>query len=340
MASPFEEGTKGSLPFINQYVDIEKEIIKIQLGEHFEEAKFEIEYYLNVNKEGIQIPLLFQALEFKREFKVNLNDTTKIEIKDIPQQYLMNSTKFDDFKYFLNDDLEVTIWWGENSGSIERLRNFKFFEIDLPVGKHKIKIEYIGNAWLDKSDWVRKYNYKYSLSPAKHWKSFGDLVIELDASNFQGKLTTNLGESKFKEEGNLMIWNFDELPANTIEIEYKPKIDRLTSCLISISPLGISTLISIILVIIHIIAIKENRKTSNKRFSVTVIIGSIILPILSMYIYVASYGLIDKLIGKEASQFHGYAFLVIFLYPIILIFYMTTIWQVDLYWKRKLMIEK
>jgi hypothetical protein len=70
MASPVKEGTLGTRPFISQYVHILHENLRITIDEDFQYADFEIEYIINAEKSGAQIPLLFYASEYYTNFEV------------------------------------------------------------------------------------------------------------------------------------------------------------------------------------------------------------------------------------------------------------------------------
>ncbi|MEM6698842.1 MAG: hypothetical protein AAF599_10630, partial [Bacteroidota bacterium] len=70
MASPIQSGTFTASPFINQYVNILNEEIKITLNDDFSEAEFEVVYQIEALKDGIQIPLIFYALYYKDQFQI------------------------------------------------------------------------------------------------------------------------------------------------------------------------------------------------------------------------------------------------------------------------------
>lgn len=42
-----------------------------------------------------------------------------------------------------------------------------------------------------------------------------------------------------------------------------------------------------------------------------------------------SYDLIDRAIGEEAGNYHGYTFLILLLYPLLLAIYGTIMWLAD-----------
>jgi hypothetical protein len=67
-----------------------------------------------------------------------------------------------------------------------------------------------------------------------------------------------------------------------------------------------------------------------------VIVGSLLLPLVGLIAYITTPYFIDWLIGEAASGRHGYVFLVIFLYPVIMPLYWLSMVGVDWYFKRQM----
>ena len=70
MASPIIPGTMVATPFTSQYVDILGEKIFIRINESFTTASFRIEYRIKSSASGKQIPLLFYAVNYNKNFKI------------------------------------------------------------------------------------------------------------------------------------------------------------------------------------------------------------------------------------------------------------------------------
>lgn len=338
MASPIEEGTKGSSSFLNQFVEIISERIAIKLSDDFSEAEYLIQYEINALNDGYQIPVVFQAEDYKGGFKI-LIDGKRIMPEKLPPKYQAGASKFEDYKYLTDNNLDVTIWWTETYRIVENLQNLKYFEINLSQGKHTIEIEYIATPWVDKSKWVKKYSFRYSLSPAKYWKSFGILQVDVDAKELHKKITTNLGLPAGGNKEGISRWEFNDIPSNTIEIKYSPEVGTIADLSIFLEPIGFALIFGIILMITHWYLIKKNRRTSQAKYSAIAILGGLSIPILFFTFWMYSYALIDNIIGKEASREHGYIFLTLLLYPIIMICYIVFTWKLDSYFKRKYHLE-
>ena len=345
MASPLIEGTRSSAAISSKDIDILREKIVVIIGEDFKTALFEVEYTIKTNLEGKQIPLLFHAEDFKEKFTL-LIDGKPGELLPMPGFY--TTDKDSPFKGFSEsfrspfregESETITIYWSENWGHGYRLNDLHYFEADLSPGIHKIRISYVADVWYDRSGWVNEYSFRYSLSPAKHWKSFGGLEIEVRNPGFEKKLHSNLGAPA---EGNLdsvAAWRFESIPQNVFQISYTPKIGGMASILIKIGPFWMAVAASLLLLILNVLLIKWYRTKLQSKYSPAVIIGSILVPFLFCLVYIFSFELIDSLIGEEAGRYHGYTFLIVFLYPFILPFYWIAMWLLDRRFKRKVVKE-
>ncbi|TNE48608.1 MAG: hypothetical protein EP344_18670 [Bacteroidetes bacterium] len=338
MASPVEEGTWTASPFINTHADIMREHIRIIPDAAFKTARFEVEYHIRVEQRGRQIPLLFYAPGLREDFSVWV-DGIPISLDQVPPHYNeLEGRPFAGFEYLYGEksgggvDLDMS----ENEQINFELSELKFFEADLPAGAHVIRVVYNAERWTDHSGWVKAYSFRYALSPAQYWRSFGTLEITLDATQTQYPLATNLGTP---DSGNLQTeatWFFDSLPVPMLEIRYQPEINGLARTLLAVSPEGWTLMLAVLLVVLHIFAMKRYRQHHpENRFSWVMITGSILVPLLVLLGYTYTYELIDTIIGPEASRYHGYTILVLFLYPVVLPAYFIAVKIVDWYFIRK-----
>lgn len=341
MASPIRVGTLSGSAFSSRDIDILKEKIYLKVDKDFRTAFYRIEYFIRTDRNGRQIPLLFHAKDYKGDFKVWV-DNQEVKLLDIPSEYITTANSpFENFSNSFeqpsrNGEQEtVVIYWQKDDGIVYNLNELKYFETDLTKGEHLIRVEYTANVWTDLSDWVKEYSFRYSLSPAKNWKSFGSLEITLDASdfNFNSSLTTNLGQPTNGQLDSISVWNFSKLPADYFEISYKPKISAFAKTLIAIGPFRLTLIFALLIAFLHFISIKKYRKSKpTKKYSWVVIAGSIILPFFILISYMASFSIIDSVIGNEdgTGNYRGYASLVIiFLYPLLFPVYWIIMWLVD-----------
>lgn len=328
MASPITQGTLGTRPFVNQYVDIVHEDLSIKIDEDFEHAFFDIKYHINSSKNGIQIPLLFYASEYLDSFLVKI-DGKELAINNSYNDFrVYENSKFSDFFYFVDSsgydkDKHVWIEKSPNSSFGISLDNMLYFETDISKGKHIIQVQYRATKWIDGRNWINKYSFRYALSPAKYWKSFGTLDIEINTTNFTKELDINLGESNIGNIDSIAVWNLDKLPTEILQITYTPNISLTAQFLVNLRPFGLASMIGFLLAITHFqILCWYRERNPLKKYSLVVILGSIFIPLFYVVIWMVLYDIIDVYIGEHASgRGHGYTFFVLFLYPIILPFY-------------------
>ncbi len=347
MASPIKPGTLSSSAFSSRDIAILKENIALQIDKDFKTASYVIEYFIKTDTAGEQIPLLFHAEDYQGDFKVWV-DGQKIELLQIPAEYTTTAnTPFSKFSNsFVSSAREgqeekVVISWKKNSGTVYKLSDLKYFEIDLAKGEHTIRVEYIAKAWTDISKWVKQYSFRYSLSPARNWKSFDSLEITLNATACPALLTSNLGAPSSGNINSIAVWHFTQIPADYFEIDYSPPITVLAKVMIALGPVGITLLIALLLMFFHFISLKKYRKSEpTKKNSWVLIAGSLVIPFLILIGFMLSFGLIDSAIGENAGKYHGYTFLVIILYPLLLLIYWLMMWMVDKRVKRTIQSTK
>ena len=335
MANPVIEGTLGGRPFVSEYVDVIHEDLFIKIDKNFEYALFNVKYYINSSKDGFQIPFLFYASEYLDSFSVKI-DGIEVNINNIPYDFKVpENTRFKNFSYFFesknhNDNSSVLIEDSPTTGFYVNLYDMVYFETDISKGNHVIEVNYRATKWTDKWDWVKEYSFRYALSPAKYWKSFGTLKIKVDATDFDKELNSNLGEPKSGDLKSIAVWEFDKIPTEILQINFTPKISNTAQTLINIAPRGLAFITGAILAILHLlIIIWYRKKNQTKRFSLTVIIGSIIIPLLFLMCWINYYDIIDSYIGVHASRTHGYTFLLLSLHPIIVPIYWLIYWLID-----------
>lgn len=342
MANPVVEGTLGGRPFVSQYVDVVSEDLLITLDSNFEYASFRVKYHINSSKDGFQIPFLFYASEYMDAFSVKV-DGKEVRIQDIPDEFKVpEGTKFKDFSYFFkkpneyNNSSNVLLSESPEGGFNISLRDMIYFEADISEGSHIIEVTYRASNWTDTRGWINKYSFRYALSPAKYWKSFGTLNVKIKAENFGKEISTNLGQAKRGDLSTEAEWEFNQLPVEILQIHFNPEISDTAQRLINITPSGLAYITGAVLALLHLLLIVVYRKrNTSKRFSLAVIIGSILAPLLFLISHFRYNYVIDSYIGEHASGSHGYTFLVIFSYPVIMPIYWLVAWFVDKQLKKR-----
>jgi hypothetical protein len=336
MASPVFSGTISSSAISSKNIHIESESIFIKIDKNFTSAKYIVEYNIRSNVSGKQMPLLFYAIDYKDNFLVWVNNKP-VSVKNVSELNMDQSSFIKKYENG-NDSTKVAISFDKNERASYEINDLKYFEIDIEKGNHVIRVEYDAKAWVDKSDWVKKYSFQYSLSPAKYWQSFSNLTIKIEQEGTVKQYTTNLGSSNENKIASLNTWNFKNLPSDFITINFQPNPKPLAVYLISLEPFGIAVILSVIFMLLHLYwVIWYRRRNISKKFSFPVIIGSLLVPFLYLFIYIYSYSVIDYIIGTDASKWHGYIALIIFFYPFIVLIYWVVFWLMDKLYKKQLL---
>lgn len=318
MASPFQEGTIGTQPFINEHVNITHENILIKIDEDFYFADYEIEYYITAEEDGIKIPLLFYASDYYDEFTVEI-DGNPIDLKEVDTLWdTDDNEQFEDFSYLydtINNEIKDEAF--ENHEQVNK-DDLLYFETDINKGEHIIKVKYKATRWTEESEWVKKSSFRYSLAPAKYWKSFGNLNITIDASAFEHEITSNLDKEPTDGDiNNIATWVFMGLPTNVLEITYNPKVDKLTQTIIDFTPFNIALVLSSFLVVFQFFRMNRSRKQNPKRwFSKAAVLGGIVIPIFFISTTIGIGLILENFIDDASGRTnYGYFFL-LFLMPL------------------------
>ncbi|MDX1909358.1 MAG: hypothetical protein SF053_20130 [Bacteroidia bacterium] len=329
MASPIEEGTKSTTAFVGTHVRIVHETLHIRPDSYFETAIFRIEYQIEAQQSGVQIPLLFYAVDYQDSFSVAV-DGIPIHLQDVPARYEeMQGLLLRTYEglFTVTDSMsKKTVPHTVLHGMLVDIRDLKFFETDMAAGPHQITVTYRARRWTDNSDWISRHSFRYLLAPAQYWQDFGGLTVWLDGSDCPTALSTNLGAGYATAPGQDTSWHFDYLPSDILEIQYAPALPPAARAAIWVGPEVWGVCTGILLALMHL----GGRFWMRERFPVWLHRAAVILiPFLVLLGYVSSFTLIDYLIGDAASGRHGYVFLVFIFYPLLVPAYALLIWIGD-----------
>ena len=337
MASPIQPGTLVANPFLNQYVRVVNENIFIKIDSGFYYADFDIEYEILSEKDGLKIPLLFYAYNYDDDFKVSIDGkeiklNTELKFWDLHTEE--EKLKFKNYHYLFTNDREVISNTVATDGL--NMHDLLYFETDISKGKHTIKVTYKASRWLHQYSRLNEYSFKYVLSPAKYWKSFGTLNIKVDATDFKEEITTNLGNAVSGDLEAIANYHFKALPTETLVINYQPKISKVANFLIKIDSFSLALIFSLFFVAIHLFAMKKYRKQNTKKWiSAIAVLGGLFIPFLFVIFLIVSSAIIDVAIGKHASGRAGYGMFYMFiLVPKFILYYLSFSLIMDYVFKR------
>jgi hypothetical protein len=230
MASPYVINTLAASLLTSKDVEVLSEKIVVNINKDFSIARYNITYYLKSEITGKDIPLLFYAKSVTDTFFSVSVDGKPLKIFDsIPQAY---------YQRFNFDTDTVSIHWGMHS-ELCPLSELKFFELPVTNQQHRVEVQYYSYVSENSSNWIKEYFFTYSLSPARHWKSFGKLEIIINQEQFR-PIATNLGTPGEQNIGLVNSWVFDTLPADYFIISYTPPMSMLAKVLIQLHPINLT----------------------------------------------------------------------------------------------------
>lgn len=327
MASPYIKGDVTSEAYSSRDIDIISEHIKVAILNVYQ-SKFTVEYTIRTDRQGWQIPLIFDT----QTNSYNLNDFTvwvdgkEVSVSSVPSTY--------DNPRALQwvDSLDNHLRYPQEN--VPNIIGLKYFEANLSIGVHTIRVEYTVNAEQYLGNPVKEFSLNYNLKPARFWRSFGTLDIEIDATVLEYEYETNLSDTIVRAP--VSHWHFTELPQDEFTIRYTPKTGGFAKIVKGIGAESIFVILSLLLIGFHIYWIIRYRKANlKKKFSPVVIAGSILLPLICCLIFMLSYSIVDAAIGEYASGRHGYTFFIFFFYPIAMPIYWLIMWLIDRVVKEK-----
>ena len=332
MANPVTEGTLGALPFVSEYATIQECMITITPRPGCRQAHFRVRYLINVERDGQDIPLLFYAVDYTDEFSVKLDEQV-VPTQIVPERYRrLEGTDFAAFaKSFSTSGWDstqaVAIAYDAGQTYYAPLTDFHYFEADLSAGSHVITVEYLADIWLDRSDWVKEWSFRYALKPAEQWKETVYIDVTLVTNECALAWTTNLGQPSHQAR-HLQQWMITpEERTDVLLINYRPPVSRLARVLLWFRPRGLATAIGILLAFFHLSVLWARRRTASTRWlRLWIIGGAVLVPALTILVYMLGFSWIDAALGEAASQYHGYYFFAIVYYPLVAFAYGLLSW--------------
>ncbi|MCB1215220.1 MAG: hypothetical protein KDK66_07070, partial [Deltaproteobacteria bacterium] len=289
MAEPWIYESPAASPFLSQEAEIIEEKLTIIPDATKHQTIFKAEYQIKVSRSGKQIPLLFSAIDFLKDFKVSL-DGQPVQLKKLePKKLMADPQLLQNFSAYWKNlaqnlqtqdsdpkaaEKDIQILWAQDLHS---------FEVNLSQGPHLIQVSYLAQA---RQDTIKEENsFRYDLSPAKHWKSLNKLSIFLDTQKFP-KFKSNLGPAH-GQKGTIVFWEFSRLPVEVIHLDYpSSSSSRVLSWIREQGPMILSFLIFGVLVGFHLKSLKNrHRKKRLSYLAWPVLAGFLLLPFSGFFAY-------------------------------------------------------
>jgi hypothetical protein len=164
------------------------------------EARYEIDTPINVQN----LELVFVIASGLKDFKFFLDD---VEVKtELIDNSLFNARTT--WKIPNETPYEgKNIMYNPYNGNMKSAK----FTLNLPKGKHILKATYNANPTVNQAHGRTKaWQFAYSLAPARDWKSFGGLNLQIKIPT-DWKFFSNL---KLEQNENVLSGKFNEIPAD------------------------------------------------------------------------------------------------------------------------------
>ncbi|HEY1047738.1 MAG TPA: hypothetical protein VGF79_14955 [Bacteroidia bacterium] len=280
MASPIFEGTKSSSMIISRDLDVLSESIHIRADKAFRLADFNIVYNIKSDHSG-KLPLMFLALDYEGDFVV------KVDGKYLSFVQLSDTSALAK-RLGINDSLidqkgKVHIRLYDNYEDLFQLNQLVYFEPFISKGLHTIEVYYKAKFWSNMGEEIVRREFRYSLTPAKFWRSFGHLKVTYDNSEFNQAVTWNLDTQKTSDDKRILKAEFGKLPSEFILITYVPvlKFGEYISVRLANHLSGILFIVLLAFLLYRVIVF---RKGVSKWGMVFLSIGFLLLPILILFV--------------------------------------------------------
>ena len=334
-------------PFVSTSAAILYETLRIRPTAGFRSVEVEAEYKIQVTDEGIGVPMLFVAPDYATDFIAYL-DGQPLASGLLPDEYyseLPDSLDLSGFDYLRNKEDGVQVRFDTMHDYYRyRLDDLRYFEADFTPGVHTLRITYTADPWTDEDGWVVKRSFRYSLSPARYWSSFGGLRVEWDGTAVADlPLRTNLPTPKVGNLSSEAVWEFGNLPDDWVQFEYVPDIPARASSLINFGPDAVLWSVLIVLGLLNVLMIYRHRRNYYRgRISYWAIVGAMVVPLLACVAYAYTFELISDSIGEDASnQFsYGVTFVFLLFLPVAFIVYLIIMLLVDVVVRQVVRVRK
>jgi len=318
-----EPGTTIRRPYFNEFVKVHSESIHFDFDSTFKRAEIKCTYTFSSN-ETLDVPFILVkgGLGEQGTIQVTLDgielDYSKIDINSFDSF----ESKYNGFKFYEESWNTAERRFIYLCTQIEPLilDHSLIFEskIERPEEVHKLEIKYLSKAHL-KYGWTRTYRHIYELEDASQF-SKDNMTMSIDASKFEGNITTNLKYPRNISLKGLAKWTvMFPLTQSHIEVKHKPKIPKLAQSLIYIRKYHTMTF-GIILMLCHFYLIARARRHYSKLHANTItILGGLLVPLLTfVLIDEILLNVIRTIIGEHfdyrtnMSELTGLIFLIVY----------------------------
>lgn len=331
MAQPVDPGSVAASPFTSRYVDVLHEDIQISIDAAFQRADYTVTYLIGSDTVGRQIPLLFYAAELMGPMTITL-DGNLVPIGKIPNDFSSYDRTGDGtFRSYFEPGfgLELTaLPESPTEHYHSEPEYYRYFTVDLTTGEHEIVVTYSAIPWTDRWKPVKEYSFRYALTPAKYWRSFGTLDVTVEREDPTQVLTSNLDSLETLHRDAVVAWSFQSLPTDIMEIRWRPELGWFKLALLDYGPLALTLFVLFLLLLVQVRVVRSENVLANGFYN-------FFAGLLVLLFWIGSFGIVDFMVGPHASATHGYLFMVVFIFPLVWLVYWVLSLIFRLWWQKE-----
>ena len=326
MAEPTMRGTSHSCLILTDACSVTHEKIFAEIIKDNKDSfndyiiRFRAKYHISSAKEQ-SIPLLFMASNYLNDQQVLINgqaiptspidqeqDYPFLRQKEITDtlQYTNVPTEYHTYtKYYVSYD-------GEEELEVIPSQLI-YFTAPLKAGENVIEVTYSAFPTTFRYGFLPPYIFEYSLYPSKFWKTFPEIEVEIHFPKELEFKQSSMEEDEYTVNNQLFQGKIKDIRASeNCYWRFTPKPSWIGRILLTIDPFGIGVLLFLVAAGLHLYTIRRKSKWG-------LWLGAFLVPLLFYVGFLGAYPFIDWVLGKRSL--HGYIFLIVFTYPIFLMFY-------------------
>ena len=326
MAEPTMRGTSHSCLILTDACSVTHEKIFAEIMKDNKDSfndyiiRFRAKYHISSAKEQ-SIPLLFMASNYLNDQQVFVNgqaiptspidqeqDYPFLRQKEITDtlQYTNVPTEYHTYtKYYVSYD-------GEEELEVIPSQLI-YFTAPLKAGENVIEVSYSAFPTTFRYGFLPPYIFEYSLYPSKFWKTFPEIEVEIHFPKELEFKQSSMEEDEYTVNNQLFQGKIKDIrTSGDCYWRFTPKPSWIGRLLLTIDPFGIGVLFFLVAAGLHLYTIRRKSKWG-------LWLGAFLVPLLFYVGFLGAYPFIDWVLGKRSL--HGYIFLIVFTYPIFLMFY-------------------
>ena len=276
---------------------------------------FKIKYKINAPANEA-MPLVFMASNYLQDHKIFVNGENISSIPiDNKKEYSFLRKDIDTIPYSDYPTEYQTNYYITYDGTEEEkveLSDLIHFIAPLKKGENTIEVSYTAFPEVLRDDFLPLYDLEYSTYPSKFWKTFPEIEVEIHFPKELEFEQSSMEKEEYRVSDQLFQGKIKDITYGNHYWRFSPKPSWFGRIVLTINPLGFGAILFLVAAGLHFYTIRKKSKWG-------LWLGVFLAPLLFYVGFLGAYPFIDWVLGKRSL--HGYIFLIVFTYPIFLIFY-------------------